>query len=337
MYDRYFIWRYRFMVNWVRISGILCLFLSIGLLSKGHAQEFPFKPIRIVVPWAPGGNVDITARTLAPVLSEVLGQQVIVENKPGAGGMIGSSGVAKSAADGYTLLLGSSGSVTVAPAIAKSPPYDPIKDLSLIGPIHAVPIVLTASAKSSIKHFQDFVSKAKIPQSPLSVASAGTGSSNHLAIELLARKAGLQLNHVPYKGSGPALTDLVGGQVETMMDQLTASMPFIRDARIRPLAVSSRKRSNQLPEVPTLIELGVADYEVLTFTALFAPAGLPGHVREKLTNALRTVLARQSVRERFATLGVDMIELDRPSFEQYLASDFNNWRTVAKEANISMN
>ena len=221
--------------------------------ASALAQDFPARPIRIMVPWAPGGNVDITARTIAPALSEILGQPVVVENRPGAGGMIGSASVAKGAADGYTLLLGSSGTITVAPALSRNPSYDPIKDFALVGPIHSVPIVLTASAKVPIRSYKEFLTQAQARPGQVSVASAGTGSSNHLAIELLGRQAGVKLNHIPYKGSGPALTDLVGGQVDAMMDQLTASLPHIKEGRIRALAVTSRQRSAQQPDVPTLI------------------------------------------------------------------------------------
>jgi tripartite-type tricarboxylate transporter receptor subunit TctC len=300
------------------------------------AQDFPARPIRIMVPWAPGGNVDITARTIAPALSEILGQQVVIENRPGAGGMIGSASVAKGAADGYTLLLGSSGTITVAPALARNPSYDPIKDFALVGPIHSVPIVLTASAKVPIRTYREFLAQAQTRPGQVSVASAGTGSSNHLAIELLGRQAGVKLNHIPYKGSGPALTDLVGGQVDAMMDQLTASLPHIKEGRIRALAVTSRQRSAQQPDVPTLIELGLPDYEVITFTGLFAPAGTPRPILDKLQAALRQALARPAVRERFAGLGVDLIEPDYRAFEAYVQRDFANWRAVAREAGITM-
>jgi tripartite-type tricarboxylate transporter receptor subunit TctC len=289
-----------------------------------------------MVPWAPGGNVDITARTIAPALSEILGQPVVIENRPGAGGMIGSASVAKGAADGYTLLLGSSGTITVAPALSRNPSYDPIKDFALVGPIHSVPIVLTASAKVPIRTYREFLAQAQTRPGQVSVASAGTGSSNHLAIELLGRQAGVKLNHIPYKGSGPALTDLVGGQVDAMMDQLTASLPHIKEGRIRALAVTSRQRSAQQPDVPTLIELGLPDYEVITFTGLFAPAGTPRPILDKLQAALRQALARPAVRERFAGLGVDLIEPDYRAFEAYVQRDFANWRAVAREAGITM-
>ncbi|MBL8381526.1 MAG: tripartite tricarboxylate transporter substrate binding protein [Burkholderiales bacterium] len=308
-----------------------------GVLAAGAAaQDFPVKPVRIVVPFAPGGNVDITARTIAGPLGELLGQQVVVENRPGGGGMVATAQVVKGPADGYALVLGSSSTISVAPATAKNPPYDPTRDLAVVGPIQAVPIVLTASAKTTITSYREFVAQAQARPGRLSVASAGTGTSNHLAIELLMRQTGLKLIHVPYKGSGPALIDLVGGQVETMMDQLTASANHIKEGRLRALAVTTARRSALLPEVPTLAELGVGGYEVSTFTGLFAPAGTPRAVLDRLGGALARVLAQGPVRERFAGLGVEMIEGDARAFEAYVRRDFENWRAVSRDAGIAL-
>ena len=307
--------------------------LAAGVAS---AQDFPNKPMRIIVPFAPGGNVDITARIIAQPMADILGQQMIVENRPGGGGMVATAQVAKGPADGYTLVLGSSSTISVAPATAKNPPYDPTRDLAVVGPIQAVPIVLTASAKTGITSYREFVAQAQARPGRVSVASAGTGTSNHLALELLMKQSGLKLIHVPYKGSGPALIDLVGGQVETMMDQLTASMAHIKEGRLRALAVTTRKRSALLPEVPTLSELGLFEYEVSTFTGLFAPAGTPRPVLDRLAAALARVLAQPAVRERFAALGVEMIEQNARAFEAYVKKDFDNWRAVARDANISL-
>ena len=309
---------------------------SLLAVFPAIAQDFPNKPVRIIVPFAPGGNVDITARTISTPLGELLGQQVIVENRPGGGGMVATAQVAKGPADGYTLVLGSSSTISVAPATAKNPPYDPTRDLAVVGPIQAVPIVLTASAKTSITSYREFAAQAQARPGRVSVASAGTGTSNHLAIELLMKQSGLKLIHVPYKGSGPALIDVVGGQVETMMDQLTASMNHIKEGRVRALAVTTSKRSALMPDVPTLAELGVGGYEVSTFTGLFAPAGTPRAVLDKLGAALARVLAQPAVRERFAGLGVEMIDSDAKSFEAYVKKDFENWRAVARDANISL-
>jgi len=300
------------------------------------AQDFPAKPVRIVVPWPPAGNVDITARTVAPALGEALGQQVIVENRAGAGGRIGTEAVAKSAADGYTLLLGSSGTVTAGPAVWKTLGFDPLKDFVAVGPIQSVPIVLTVAPKTPAATYADYVALAKSRNGQLSIASAGNGSSNHLAIELLMRQANLRLLHVPYKGSGPAITDLIGSQVESMMDQLTASIGHIREGRIRALAISSLKRSPLLPDVPTLDELGVKGYEATTFTGIFAPAGTPPAVLERLSKALHAAMARDDVRERYRTMGVEVMDMSQPEFAAFVRADYQKWRKVARDGNISV-
>jgi len=310
--------------------GIAALAFSLA----AQAQEFPVRPVRIVVPWPPSGNVDITARTVAPALGEALGQQVIVDNRAGAAGTIGSAAVAKSAPDGYTLLLGSSGTITAGPAVFKTLPYDPVKDFVAVGGIQSVAIVLTAAPKTPVSSFQEFVSLAKAKPGGLSIASAGSGSSNHLAIELFMRMADVKLLHVPYKGSGPAITDLLGSQVESMMDQLTASIGHIREGRIKPLAITSRTRSPLLPNVPTLEELGVTGYEASTFTGIFAPAGTPQPVLSRLNAALAKALANDTVRERYHGMGVEIMDMSQAQFAAYVRGDFDKWRRVAREGNI---
>jgi tripartite-type tricarboxylate transporter receptor subunit TctC len=315
--------------------SISALGLAIG--SQAHAQDFPKQPIKLVVPWAPGGNVDITARGVAPTMSELLGQQVIVENKPGAGGFIGSTGVVKSNPDGYTLLLGSSGSISIAPALTPNAPYNPVTDLVAIGPIHAVPIVLSASAKGPMKNFADFAARAKTDKNPISVGSAGNGSTQHLALELLALKMNVKLNHIPYKGSGPALIDVIGGQVDTMMDQLTASLQHIKSGALIPLAQTGKTRSPMLPNVPTFEELGVKDFDMMTYTGIFGPKGMPQPVVDKLTKALKDTLERDSVKERFTALGVEIIPMDRAAFQEYVKKDYNTNKEIGKAANIVLN
>jgi tripartite-type tricarboxylate transporter receptor subunit TctC len=311
----------------------LCFALACGV---SLAQEFPHRPVRIVVPWPPSGNVDITARTVAPAFGEALGQQVVVENRAGAGGRIGSEAVAKSTPDGYTLLLGSSGTVTAGPAVWKNLGFDPLKDFVAVGPIQSVPIVLTVAPKTPLASYGDYAAYAKAHPGQLTIASAGNGSSNHLAIELLMRQANLKLLHIPYKGSGPALTDLMGSQVQSMMDQLTASIGHIRDGRIRAIAISSAKRSPLLPDVPTLDELGVKGYEAATFTGIFAPAGTPAAVVQKLAAALHKALSVPSVRERYLGMGVEVMDMAQPQFASYVREDFQKWQKVAHDGNISV-
>jgi tripartite-type tricarboxylate transporter receptor subunit TctC len=290
--------------------------------------------VHIVVPWPPSGNVDITARTVAPALADALGQQVLVDNRPGAGGTIGSAQVAKASPDGYTLLLGSSGTISSAPAVFKTIAYDPQRDFVAVGAIQYVPMVLTAAPKTPAASYAEFISYLKAKNQPVSIASAGSGSSNHLAIELLIRQAKLPLLHVPYKGSGPAITDLLGRQVETMMDQLSASIEHIRNGRLKALAVTSLARSPLLPNVPTLDELGVKGYEAGTYTGIFAPSATPPAVVARLHGALRKALGNEAVRQRYRAMGADVWEMTQPAFDAYVRADVEKWRKVAREANI---
>jgi tripartite-type tricarboxylate transporter receptor subunit TctC len=312
----------------------LLLVVSMALSWAAIAQDFPSHPVRIVVPWPPSGNVDITARTLAPAFAEALGQPVIVENRAGAGGTIGTAAVVKSAADGYTLLLGSSGTVTSGPAVFKHLSYDPLKDLVAIGPIQSVPIVLTVAPKTTVSNFQEYFSLIKSRPGQVSIASAGNGSSNHLAIELFMRMADVKLLHIPYKGSGPAITDLLGSQVESMMDQLTASIGHIKEGRIRAIAISSPRRSPLLPNVPTLDEAGVKGYEAATWTGIFVPLGATREVIETLSVALRKAMANESVRERYRSSGSDVLDMSQVEFASYVRADFEKWKKVAREGNI---
>jgi len=320
-------------------TGLLHATWGLGLFTSPlvQAQDFPKQPIKLIVPWAPGGNVDITARTIAPTMTELLGQQVVVENRAGAGGFIGSTVVVKSAPDGYTLLLGSSGSVSIAPALTPAAPYNPETDLVAIGPIHAVPIVFSASAKGPMKSFADFSARVKNDKNLVSVGSAGNGSTQHLALELLAQKMNIKLNHIPYKGSGPALVDAIGGQVDTIMDQLTASISHIKNGALIPLAQTGLKRSPLLPNVPTFDELGIKDFNMVTYTGVFGPRGMPQPVIEKLSKALKDSLERSTVKERFNGLGVDIITMDRASFQDYVKKDFNTNKEIGKIANIVIN
>ncbi len=323
-----------FRARWLASGALAALFGVACVVPAASAQEFPAKPVRIVVPWPPGGNVDITARTVQAALGEALGQQVLVENRPGAGGTVGSGQVAKAPPDGYTLLLGSSGTVTNAPAVYKNISYDPVKDLTAIGPIQSTPMVLTLAPKTPAANWGEFLSYIKTKNSPVSIASAGNGSSNHLALELLMRQAKLQLLHVPYKGSGPAITDVLGSQVDGMVDQLSASIGHIREGRMKAIAVTSKARSAQLPNVPTLDELGVKDFEVGTFTGIFGPAGMPAAVVEKLHAALRKALSQDAVRDKYRSMGVEVMDMRQPDFAAYVKADYEKWRTVARERNI---
>ena len=302
--------------------------------ATAPAQDFPNRPVKLVVPWPPGGNVDITARTIQPALSEALGQQVIVDNRPGAGGTIGTAAVIKSPPDGYTLLLGSSGTVTSGPAVFKNLAYDPLKDLVPVGPIQYVAMVLSAAPKTPVSNFTEYVAYAKAKPGQVSIASAGTGSSNHLALELMMHQAKLKLVHIPYKGSGPAINDLLGSQVESMMDQMTASIEHIRNGRIKPLGVTSKVRSPLLPNVPTLDEQGLTGFEAGTFTGIFAPAGTPPAVAQRLRDEVAKAVAAPDVVETLDKQGMVPLATQPAAWHDYLKSELATYTQIIKDANI---
>ena len=300
----------------------------------GAAETFPARPIRVIVPYAPGGNVDISARIIAPPLAEVLGQSVVVDNRPGAGGNLGASMVAKATPDGYTLLVGSSGPLSVNPVIFKNLPYDSLRDFAPISTVQAVPLVLLASPKSGFNSVADVIAAAKSRPGKVTMASAGAGTTNHFAIELLAQMAGVKVLHVPYKGSGPALSEMLGGQVETMIDQLAASIGYVKDGRLKVLAVTTSQRAAALPNVPTLDELGYKGYQASTLLGLLAPAGTPKPVVAKLNTAVRKVMDNNAVAERFRGLGANPGASTPEEFSARIRDELAQWRALVKKLDL---
>ena len=313
------------------------LFAAVGLLvvsASAAAQNFPTRPIRLIVPYAPGGNVDITARTIGPGLGEALGTSIVVDNRPGGGGNLGANLVARAAPDGYTLLMGSSGPLSINVIVFKDIPYDSVRDFAPVSSVHVVPLVLLASQKSPVTSVQDLIARAKAAPGKVTMASAGAGTTNHFAIELFASMTGTRPLHVPYKGSGPALTELLGGQVETMVDQLTSSIGYIRDGRLKLLAVTGRKRSPALPNVPTLDESGLKGYEASTYIGIAAPAGIPQPVLKRLNDAVRKVMATPDVVEKLRALGTEPGASSPEEFRRMIADELGKWREVAKKSNL---
>jgi tripartite-type tricarboxylate transporter receptor subunit TctC len=310
---------------------------ALALLAAGGlaaAQEFPARPVRMVVPYPPGGNVDISARIVGPPLAELLGQAVVVDNRSGGGGNVGAALVAKATPDGHTLLVGSSGPLSVNPVVIRDMPYDSVRDFAPVGRVQSVPLVVLVSPKFPVKSVQELIARAKAEPGRITMASAGTGTTNHFAIELFGSLAGVQLLHVPYKGSGPALSELLGGQVNTMVDQLTSSIGFIKDGRLRVIAVTAAKRVSALPGVPTLAESGVPGYEASTFLGILAPAATPRPVVAKLNAALNKVMALPAVQQRFRALGADPAGSTPEAFGKIIADELAKWRGVAKAANL---
>jgi tripartite-type tricarboxylate transporter receptor subunit TctC len=307
----------------------------VALSAAAAAQSFPSRPIRLVVPYPPGGNVDITARTIGPGLSEALGTTIVVDNRAGGGGNLGAHLVARAAPDGHTLLMGSSGPLSINVIVFKDIPYDSTRDFAAVSSVHVVPLVLLASPKSTITSVKELIARIRANPGKVTMASAGAGTTNHFAIELFASMTATRPLHVPYKGSGPALSELLGGQVETMVDQLTSSIGYIRDGRLKLLAVTGRRRSPAAPNVPTLDESGLKGYEASTYIGIAAPAGTPHAVVGRLNEATRKVMARPEVLERLRALGTEPGASSPEEFRRMIAEELVKWRDVARKANLT--
>jgi tripartite-type tricarboxylate transporter receptor subunit TctC len=319
-----------------RNVAVACLASLLLHPAAGWAQGFPSEPIKIVVPFSAGGNVDVTARLVAPVMQEVLGQSVIVENRPGAGGMIAAGGVMSSKPDGHTLMMGSNSTVSVGPNIFSNWPYDPIKGITPISNIQTVPFVLIVKAGSPIKSVADLVKLAKQKPGEVTMAHAGTGSSNHLVSELFQMRTGTKLLFVPYKGAAPAMNDLLAGQVQTMFDQASTTVPQVQGGTVRALAVAAAKRMPALPDAPTFAEAGVSGFEILNVTGLVGPAGMDPGVVAKLREATLKALANAKVRDGFAKLGVQVVGSSPAEFAAFIRQDLDLWAGVVRDAKVKV-
>lgn len=308
----------------------ISLFLSIGIFFSPiiHAQEWPNKAIRWIVPFPPGGAMDVMARALAENSSKTLGQAIVIENKPGAGGNIGTELVARSPADGYTMLITSIGMATNKYLYQKLS-YDPVKDFSGVSLIAVVPNVLvTNSTQPNVKNVTEVIANAKANPGKLTYASAGNGTSIHLAGEVFTSMAKIDMQHIPYKGSGPAVTDLLGGQVNYMFDSITSAKPHIESGKLRPLGLTTSKRSKALPNVPTIAESGLPGYEVTPWFAVFVPSGTPKPIINKLNNALVTALKNPEIKTKFDNIGAEIIGSTPDEVTSYLNKEIERWGKV---------
>jgi len=314
----------------IRYIAVLLLAMALPAL----AQPYPSKPIRVIVPFAAGGNVDITARLIAPGLQEALGQPIVVENKPGAGGTIGADAVAKSAPDGYTLLMGSNSTFSVAPSLYPKNPYNPLADFAPIVMIASAPFVLVVNPGVAAKDARELVALGKASPGKLTMSSAGTGSSNHLVGELFQEISGARFTHIPYKGSGQALTDLMGGQVNLHFDQITSAASHIQGGKLRALLVTAPQRVPMLPDVPTAAEAGFAAFEATNVTGLIAPAGTSREIVDKLNAAIQKVIAQPAIRAKFAEIGAQTTGGTPEQFGAYIRDDLAKWTRIVKDANV---
>lgn len=312
--------------------------LAAALVSQAAPAadlHWPDKPVRVVVPYPPGGNVDSAARIVGEQLQAVFKQPFLVDNKPGAGGMIAAEIVARAKPDGYTLFLGANGPILFSPTIFKKNTYAWAKDFEPVSSVSFTPIVLQVNAGVKLNSVAELIEAAKKPGSHLTMASPGAGTQNHLASEYLQYKTGAHWTTVHYKGNAPATTDLLGGQVQFNFDQLSVALPFIQQGRTRALAVGSAKRLPQLPNVPTLQESGFPDLTVETFTGLLAPAGTPKEIVGVLSDALGRILADKAVQAKFQALGAQARGSTPEQFKQFLTKEDNRWTPLIKQANIT--
>lgn len=319
------------------LAGVaLSVGLCLGNASLLHAQDYPSKPVRFVVPFAPGGTTDVLARLVGERLSASLGQQFVVDNKPGAGGNVGTAQVAKAEPDGYTLLMGTVGTHAINASIYPSLPYDPVQDFAPVTLVATVPNVLVVNPEVPANSVAELIALAKEKPGELNFASSGNGSSIHLSGELFKAMTGVDIVHVPYKGSGPAVIDLLGGQVQMMFDNLPSSAPQIKAGKLRPLGVTSKERSPTLPDVPTIAEAGVPGYEALSWFGVLVPAGTPEAIVAKLRDEIAEALADPAMRERFAELGAVPVGDTPAEFADFISAETAKWAKVVAEAGIKL-
>jgi tripartite-type tricarboxylate transporter receptor subunit TctC len=317
-----------------RLLLIVAGLLLAGLATAAHAQQYPTKMIRIIVPYPAGGATDILARILAEKLTPMLGQTVIVENKPGASGNLGFGYVAKAEPDGYTLLMGTA-NMTIAPAFSTNLPYDTLKDFAPVASVVSSQNLLVIRPDLPIKNVKELIAYAKANPGKLNFGSSGIGTPL-LSIELLKSLAGLDMVHVPYKGDTPALQDLMAGQIDLYCSTVTAEVPYVRAGKLRALGVTSKQRAASLPDVPTIAEAGVADYELASWYGILAPAGTPRPIVEKLHGMIDKIVAMPDVTAKIIDGGSDPMVLAPDAFMDRLRADVAKFANLVKTANIKV-
>ena len=290
----------------LRIAALTCVALT-GALGLARADDYPNHPVTLIVPFPPGGSTTVMARNVADKMTAALGQQIVVENRGGAGGTLGTRFVAKAAPDGYTILLSYTATMAIAPAMNSNAGYDPGKDFAPIGMIGAAPSVLLVHPSMPVHSVAELIALAKAAPSPLQYGSPGVGTVNHLAFEYLATETGMKLQHVPYKGNGPAMSDLLGGHIPMMFVPIPVALGNIKAGTLRALAITSARRTSLLPDVPTVAESGVPGFEVALRYGLAAPAGTPPAIIARLNKELNTALAAEAVKKRLATEGAEAL------------------------------
>lgn len=316
-------------IRWPVVAGMLSLMVA----GAAWAQGYPVKPVRILVGFSPGGGADVVARSLAQGLGEGLGQQVIVDNRPGANGLIAAELAAKAAPDGHTLLL-SPGNYAFGPAMDPKWSLDMTAAFMAVSQLAEAPLLVVVHPSLPVKNIQQLIALAKAHPNKLSYASGGIGGSGHLAVELFRTITGVQAVHIPYKGTGAAVVDLIGGQVPLCFCTLPSVLPHVKSGRLRPLAVTTTRRSSTVPDIPTVAESGVPAYEMSQWYGLLAPAGVPASVVEQINGEIAKVLKRPEIRARFQSKGAQPVHSSPQAFAAYFKAELAKWTSVVKKAGI---
>jgi tripartite-type tricarboxylate transporter receptor subunit TctC len=311
----------------------LAVALALSLALDAAAQSYPAKSIRLIVPFPPGGSADILARAIGQKAGEGLGQSLVIENRPGAGTAIGAEALAKSAPDGYAIMIGTVSSHAINPALNPKLPFDPVKDFTPISLVATIPFAMIVHPSVPAKTVQEFVALARARPGTLNYSSAGSGTSNHLAGELLRSMTGIDIVHIPYKGSAPALNDVISGQVSMMFDLVLTAVPHVKSGAVRGLAVTGAQRSSVLPDLPTVAE-SIPGYEVSAWFGIFAPAGVPQPVVQRLNAEFVKALREPDLRQRLASQGAEPLTSTPDEFAAYLRSEIDKWAKVVKAAGM---
>ncbi|MDB5823829.1 MAG: hypothetical protein JWR21_2533 [Herminiimonas sp.] len=306
------------------------------LVGTAHAETWPAKPIRLIVPYAVGGSTDSTARLIAKSLGQRLGQPVVVENRAGAGGAIGQEIVAKSPADGYTLLFSAAGPLTVTPHIYAKLNYDPVKSFEPVTLVATQPLLLVVNPSLKANNVAELIKDAKAQPGKLNYGSFGNGSAAHLAGEYFKTLTKVDMKHVPYKGSGPALVDLIAGQIDLMFDVFSTAAPLAKSGKLRALAITSAERSSQFPDVPTMQEAGVAGFEAGTWFGLLAPAGTSKPIVDQLSKTMNEVLTEKELRDTLASQGAVVRGGTPAQFSQFFLAEYQKWGKIVKAAGVTV-
>jgi tripartite-type tricarboxylate transporter receptor subunit TctC len=305
---------------------------ALAFTGAAAAQSWPTKPIKVIVPYPPGGTSDILARALGPGMQAALGQPWVVENKPGATGNVGADFVAKSPADGYTLLLADIGSLAIAPSVVTTLPFDPVKDFAPVVMVAYSPHLLVVHPGVPAKDVKELIAQAKARPDALNFAVSGMGGANHLAGIDFAQRAGIKWTYIPYKGGSQALTDMVGGQAQVMFNGALATYPFVRDGKLKALAVSSARRFPTMPDIPTVAELGMAGFETGSYQGIVAPAGTPAEIVNKLHATITQVLGTPEMKDRLDKAGAELRPQTSAQFGAFIRTEKDKWAKVVKES-----